>query len=143
MKLNLSNSEDAALFFESAQEFHHAARQLEQAHVAGQPYYFKPTNYCAFHAIELYLKAYLRMAGVPREKMYKKSLGHNLANLLAEATSKNAIPLSVLDQLQRRSIAQASTDYAGKCFEYPELMFSTIPIGELLNFCEALENGMS
>jgi HEPN domain-containing protein len=59
-----------------------SARQLLTANLH-VPFHDRPIRFMAYHAAELYLKAYLRAAGLTREELLK--LGHSFRRLIPAA----------------------------------------------------------
>jgi hypothetical protein len=59
-------------------------------------------------------------------------LGHDLSALLEAATKEGTLDNSGLDTFDRKAISWGGKDYSKKCFEYPEFMVSTHPIGKWL-----------
>ena len=53
-----------------------------------------------------------------------------------------AIDESMLDVFYQRAVTNGSGDYSAKCFEYPEIMYSTYPIGKWLSIAEVLANSL-
>jgi hypothetical protein len=115
-------------FLRDALEFRDAAVRLYDR----KPFLFHPTFYCVLHSIELALKAHLAYAGFSQRKLASKTFGHDLAALLKAATSEGALDQSTLDTFDRKAIAWGGKDCSKKCFEYPEFMVSTHPIGKWL-----------
>jgi hypothetical protein len=121
-------------FLRHAVEFHDAAVRLHER----RPFLFHPTFYCVLHSIELALKAHLAHAGFARSKLASKALGHNLAALLKAASDAGTLDASSLDMFDRKAIVWGGKDYSKKCFEYPEFMVSTHPIGKWLQIARKL-----
>jgi len=48
------------------------------------------------------------------------------------ASKEGTLDKSALDAFDRKAIAWGGKDYSEKCFEYPEFMVSTHPIGKWL-----------
>ncbi len=113
-----------------AEAFREAAIRLH----AAEPFLYHPTFYCALHAIELGLKTHLAFHGFSKKQL--RDLGHNLGALVTEAHDKELIPF--LDGHQRKAITFGGKSYSKKCFEYPEFIVSTLPIGRWLQFAELL-----
>jgi hypothetical protein len=61
-----------------------------------------------------------------------KALGHDLGALLQAATKEGTLDRSGLNAFDRKAISWGGKDYSKKCFEYPEFMVSTHPIGKWL-----------
>jgi hypothetical protein len=115
-------------FLRHAGEFQDAADRLCKC----KPFLFHPTFYCALHSIELALKAHLAYAGFRLSELRSKTLGHDLGALLQAASRKGILDKSTLDTFDRKAISWGGKDYSKKCFEYPEFMVSTYPIGRWL-----------
>ena len=84
--------------FNYAHSFWGAAKALDslqrKEHVTHSD---SPTEFLYWHAIELFLKAFLLADGVPLDKLRKGKFGHNITNLTAEA-KKRKLPLTTKDQ---------------------------------------------
>ena len=115
-----------------ADEFRRAAERLS----AEEPFLYHPTFYTVLHSIELGLKTHLALVGYTKKQLASKALGHNLGALVSEGHKSGAIPF--LDAPSRRAITTNGKSYSEKCFEYPEFMVSTLPIGRWLRFAELL-----
>lgn len=113
---------------EHAIAFNDAATRLSRT----TPFLFHPTFYCVLHSIELALKSHLAGAGYSRRRLSSKALGHNLGALLEAALVDPALADSNLNAFDRKAITWGAKDYSAKCFEYPEFMVSTHPIGKWL-----------
>lgn len=120
-----------------AKEFRDAGSRLAMS----KPFIFHPTFYCAIHSVELAIKAHLALAGLTKRKLSSKGLGHNLAALLEETEKQNIQDALQLDSHERRSISLGSRDYSGKCFEYPEILYSTFPIGIWIGWADKVIDG--
>src|SRR5438552_2304104 len=120
----------ATEFLKHAKEFQDAAKRLSTT----KPFLYHPTFYCVLHSIELSLKAHLALSGFPKRCL--KLLGHDLGAIVSEAHKAQAIPF--LDSFARKAIKWGGKDYSKKCFEYPELMVSTHPIGRWLEIADVL-----
>jgi hypothetical protein len=83
------------------------------------------------HCIELGLKAHLAHAGISKSELASRKFGHNLGILVKTASERGNLSATV-DAHDRRAIAWGGKDYSKKCFEYPEFMVSTLPIGQWL-----------
>lgn len=125
-------------FLEHAIQYLEAGRRLSGT----EPFVFKPTFYCAIHSVELSLKGHLLHQGASPETLRRREFGHNIDRLLEQAFDDGALDSGVLDVFHQRSIKTGSRDYAAKCFEYPESMYSTYPIGKWLGIAEALANSL-
>jgi HEPN domain-containing protein len=115
-----------------AKEFRAAARSLAKS----KPFIFHPTFYCAIHSVELAIKAHLALAGLSKKMLSSKALGHNLAALLKEAERQNIQDALLLDSHESKNISLGSRAYSGKCFEYPEILYSTFPIDIWLDWAD-------
>lgn len=115
-------------FLRHAMEFRDAAVRLYNC----KPFLFHPTFYCALHSIELALKAHLAHAGFGPRKLASRALGHDLSALLETATTEGTLDNADLDAFDRKAISWGGKNYSKKCFEYPEFMISTHPIGKWL-----------
>ena len=120
-----------------AKEFRDAGSRLAKS----KTFIFHPTFYCAIHSVELAIKAHLALAGLPKRTLSSKGLGHNLAALLKEAERQSIQDELQLDSHDRRNISLGSRDYSGKCFEYPEILYSTFPIGVWLGWADKVIDG--
>jgi hypothetical protein len=69
-----------------AEAYYHAANVLFQRAQKEAPLSYAPARFCAIHAIELYLNAFLRHEGVAPEQIRKRM--HNLADPTFVATLK-------------------------------------------------------
>jgi hypothetical protein len=125
-------------FLDHAIQYLEASRRLSQS----EPFIFKPTFYCAIHSVELALKGHLLHQGSPPEALRKREFGHNIDRLLEQALDDGALDSGILDIFHQRAITMGSQDYSAKCFEYPESMYSTYPIGKWLRIAEALADGL-
>jgi hypothetical protein len=124
----------APLFAGHSSEYLQAARRL----TTSQPFLFHPTFYCALHAIELALKAHLALLGYSPDDLRQRRFGHNLEQLLRTAADEGGIDDSVIDYFDAKAVEWGSTDYQRKCFEYPEPMVSSLPIGRWCQIGEKL-----
>ena len=61
-----------------ANEYYHAANVLFQRAQKEAPLSYAPARFCAIHAIELYLNAFLRHEGIAPEQIRRRM--HNLAD---------------------------------------------------------------
>jgi len=129
---------NAGAFLDHAIQYLEAGRRLSRT----EPFVFKPTFYCAIHSVELSLKGHLLHQGTPPEALRRRGFGHNIDRLLEQALSNGALDSGVLDVFHQRAITMGSGDYSAKCFEYPESMYSTYPIGKWLRIAEALADGL-
>lgn len=120
-----------------AKEFRDASSRLAQF----KTFIFHPTFYCAIHSIELAIKAHLALAGVPKRLLSSKDLGHNLDELLKEANRHSIQDALQLDFQDIRNISLGSRAYSGKCFEYPEILYSTFPIDIWLDWADNVIEG--
>jgi hypothetical protein len=125
---------NAEEFVDHSVEFLEAAKKLK----VSKPFLFKPTFYCAIHSIELALKGHLIHQKFSPEKLRRRAFGHNIDNLLEQALIDGALDDSVINFHDQKAIKWGSDYYAGKCFEYPELMYSTHPIGKWIMISEKL-----
>lgn len=126
-------------FLDHSTQFLNAARRLSQ----GKPFLFKPTFYCAIHSIELALKGHLAHKGFTAAHLRHREFGHNIDRLLEEAIADGSVDNQIVNFFDQQAIKWGSEDYAGKCFEYPELMYSTYPIGKWIRIAENLNRGLS
>jgi hypothetical protein len=69
--------------FNTARSYWRSAEYLSAAHLSGITHPGAPVTFLFCHAIELYLKAYLRCAG--KDVSQLKKLGHHVANLAQSA----------------------------------------------------------
>ena len=88
--------------------------------------------------MELAIKAHLADNGVSKKALSSRALGHNLASLLHEADKRGIMDKLNLNSREIQSISFGSTDYAGKCFDYPEGMYSTLPVGIWLKIADKI-----
>src|SRR4051812_31472461 len=99
-----------------AREFLEAAQSLVPVDAP-----FSPVRaYLVCRSIELSLKAYLSLTGIPLNKLAQK-YGHDLRRLEQAATSKSLKKYVSLTPQMRSAIHGASLYYAEKVFEYPRL----------------------
>jgi hypothetical protein len=95
---------------------------LETALAAGAKEEFAPARvFLVCRAVELALKAFLSLKGVPLMKLAGGQFGHDLANVLAEAEKHGLADLVELTESERDEIERASTYYVEKVLEYPAL----------------------
>jgi hypothetical protein len=113
-------------FVRHAVQFREAAARLYDR----KPFLSHPTFYCVLHSIELALKAHLAYAGFELSESRSRTLGHDLDALLRAASREGTLDKSTLDPFDRKAISWGGKDYSKKCFEYPEFMVSTHPIGK-------------
>lgn len=125
-------------FLDHSTQFLHAARRLSSS----SPFLFKPTFYCAIHAVELALKGHLVHQGFSAANLRRREFGHNIDRLLEQALADGAVDDGVIDYFDQQAIEWGSEDYASKCFEYPEHMYSTYPIGKWIEIAENLIGGL-
>jgi hypothetical protein len=78
--LGVFNSAHAYLF--DAAMLYMAARRPRNWH------YEAPVRLLYFHAIELFLKVYLRITGLTEDELSKRSYGHDLKRLIDEAEAR-------------------------------------------------------
>jgi hypothetical protein len=70
-------------------------------------------------SLELALKAFLSLKGVPFDQMADGALGHNLDRLLIEAKNKGLDGLVRVSAEEENEINRVSVYYAEKVYEYP------------------------
>jgi len=70
--------------FNNAESYWKGAVALERAKVKST-HADSPVRFLYYHAIELYLKSYLRLQGFTVRKLASRNLGHNFKNLADEA----------------------------------------------------------
>ena len=104
--------------------FHrYAAEFLRAAQVFKINDGFSPAPYYLIcRSIELALKAFLLVKGVPKKSLKEKNLGHDLEKVLKKAISMgidNVLPIS---RQHRKEVRKANTYYASKGFEYFEVI---------------------
>jgi hypothetical protein len=126
-------------FLDHSIEFLEAAKKLN----GSEPFLFKPTFYCAIHSIELALKGHLMHQKFSSEKLRQREYGHKIDKLLEQALTDGALDNSVINFYDQKAIKYGSDYYAGKCFEYPEPMHSTYPIGRWIMIAEKLIKKLS
>lgn len=84
--------------FNYAHSFWGAAKALDTLQWAERETHSdSPTEFLYWHAIELFLKAFLLADGVPLDELRKKKFGHNITNLTAEA-KKRGLALTNRDE---------------------------------------------
>jgi len=100
--------------------FHHYAKQfLEAARSIEHSSRFSPVPfYLCCHSIELSLKAYLLVKGVPKNELKKKILGHNLENILCRAETLGIKQVIQISTVERQELKKSNAYYADKGFEY-------------------------
>lgn len=125
-------------FLNHATQYLDAARRLSKT----EPFIYKPTFYCAIHSVELSLKGHLLHQGYSIKALRRQEFGHNIDRLLEQGLKDGAIDESILDVFYQRAVTRGSDDYSAKCFEYPEIMYSTYPIGKWLSIAEVLANSL-
>lgn len=125
---------NADSFLDHAIQFREAAKRLHGT----TPFLFKPTFYCAIHAVELALKGHLVHSGLSPGDLRRREFGHNIDRLLEHAEKIGANSEELLDYFAQQAVRWGSKDYAGKCFEYPEVMYSTCSLGVWLDIGEDL-----
>lgn len=69
------------------------------------------------HAIELALKAFLRLRGVPSKDL-KNQLKHDLEKILLRVDAKGLVECVVLTKEQRAAVVHANKYYKAKVLEY-------------------------
>jgi hypothetical protein len=126
-------------FLDHSIEFLEAAKKLNGC----KPFLFKPTFYCAIHSIELALKGHLIHQKFSPVKLGHREFGHKIDKLLEQAITNGALDNSVINSYDQKAIKWGSEHYAGKCFEYPEPMHSTYPIGRWIMIAEKLIKKLS
>ena len=105
-------------FFHYGKEFFDTAKGFKQsAHFSPVPYFL----YC--HSIELVLKAFLLVKGVPKKDLPKRNLyGHDLEKILEKAKELDLEKFVKITPEQEREISKANKYYASKGFEYFEVI---------------------
>lgn len=81
--------------FNYAETYFHSARALEAAKVKNVTHRDEPINFLFFHAIELYLKSYLRLRGHSPKELASRNFGHNVGALARKA---KAYELFLMDE---------------------------------------------
>lgn len=105
-------------FHHYAEEFLGAAQQFR--HETAR--HFSPVRYYLLcHAIELVLKAYLLVVGVPKADLPKPGLRHDLTAILARAKGKGLEHLVGVSPEWDDTISKANEYYNKKGFEYFEV----------------------
>jgi hypothetical protein len=89
-----------------AHAYLHDAATLNAAEKPTGGHYEAPVRYLYFHAIELFLKAYLRLNGLEEEKLERRPYSHNLTNLANEAEK-----LGLLIGKRVRLVCDAAGDF--------------------------------
>jgi hypothetical protein len=103
-------------FISYAEDFYEAAI----SHCS--PRNFSPvTYYLLCHSIELSLKSFLLLKGLPREEIRHRSMGHNLKNILTKCKDLGLSDLVDFSKAQTEEIASLNEWYCRKGFEYFEL----------------------
>ncbi|WP_157934107.1 hypothetical protein [Microvirga ossetica] len=77
--------ETPSAWFYLAHAYLYDAATLSAAPKPAGGHYEAPVRYLYFHAIELFLKAYLRLKGIEEKKLKYSPYGHNLNSLANEA----------------------------------------------------------
>ena len=100
--------------------FHYyASHFLAAARSAPPARGFSPVGYYLYcRALELVVKAFLLERGVPQSDLKKKSLGHDLLRLLANADELGLAALVEVTASEREEIRKANDYYVDKGFEY-------------------------
>lgn len=81
---------------------------------------FDPVRpYLVCHSIELGLKAFLSIRGLPMIDLAHGSYGHNLTAILEQTEATGLLAMVPLSGSHRDAIRLASIYYFGKVFEYP------------------------
>jgi DNA-binding MarR family transcriptional regulator len=98
---------NAVGLFNTARSYWRSAEYLSTAHLEGVTHPRAPVTFLFCHAIELYLKAYLRGAG--RDVSQLKQLGHHVANL-AQSAIKSGLAIGqehseILDHIDDADVA--------------------------------------
>lgn len=78
-------------WFHLAHAYLYDAATLSAVRKPVGPPYEIPVRFLYFHAIELFLKAYLRLKGIEEKKLGKYPYSHNLNNLANEAESRGLL----------------------------------------------------
>lgn len=106
---------------------------------------FSPAQYyLACRSIELSLKAFLLLKGVPRSDLKAKPLGHDLARIYEKCVRLGLEEFIVLSRQQKDDIQELNKWYARKGFEYFELESLTSDFNLLPSVFTVLElaNGL-
>lgn len=83
---------------------------------------FSPVKYyLVCHSIELSLKSYLLLNGVSKNDIRKKSLGHNLSNILDKCEELDIQKFVQISSSQKLMINELNEWYSRKGFEYFEV----------------------
>ena len=77
--------------------------------------------YLVCHSIELSLKAYLLLNGVSKNDIRKKSLGHNLSNILNKCEELEIQKIVQISNPQKSMLKDLNEWYSRKGFEYFEV----------------------
>lgn len=114
-------------FFHYGKEFFDTAKGFKQsAHFSPVPYFL----YC--HSIELALKAFLLVKGVPKKDLPKQNLyGHDLEKILEKAKELDLEKFVKIAPEQEREISKANKYYVSKGFEYFEVIKAVTAYPEL------------
>lgn len=83
--------ETPSAWFHLAHAYLYDAATLSAAQKPAGGHYDIPARFLYFHAIELFLKAYLRLKGIEEKELGKRHYGHNLNNLANEAENRGLL----------------------------------------------------
>ena len=101
---------------------------------------FSPVKYyLVCHSIELSLKAYLLLNGISKNEIRKKSLGHNLSNILDKCEELGIQNLVKISDTQKLIVKELDEWYSRKGFEYFEVTNLVAGVGNLPNVELAIE----
>ncbi|GEO18170.1 hypothetical protein [Microvirga aerophila] len=84
-------SETPLAWFHLAHAYLHDAATLSAAPKPAGGFYEAPVRFLYFHAIELFLKAYLRLQGIEEAELGSRSYGHHLATLADAAEQRGLL----------------------------------------------------
>ncbi len=94
--------------------------EASNSHFSLKP--FSPVKYyLVCHSIELSLKAYLLLSGVSKNDIRKRSLGHNLSNILEKCEELGIENIVQISNAQKIMLKELNEWYSRKGFEYFEV----------------------
>lgn len=110
-----------------AEEYFEAGKVVQ---VAAKGRISRPAYYLYTHGIELALKAYLRGCGFTLDQL--KCMGHDIGQILAEATACDLLEETGLDRNEVGALLRIGPYYRNKELEYTKIGFKRYPILSLL-----------
>ena len=102
-------------FYNYAADF---AKWAERSHAEGSQFFSPVPFFLYCRSLELLFKAFLLARGLPKAELKKRSLGHNLENLLAKARQLGLHEFIEVTSDEENLLVRINPAYSGKELEY-------------------------